>query len=213
MIRVSSLTKPSVTQFCRFTTMSSHVPPTQKKKRRKKKKLQLCSQLTPKGRLRGACSFCNASDPAARCPARLEESQSQQTDQYHETPSADGKPKQNKVPQVEGERDSSWKDVSHLVQPKMGLAGAASLKTPNLAASLCDHPSLKFLRRPTTKAAWNRTGIFCTLNQVFRFKFLFPVMHDTKATAVLSSTMPHVFRPRDLITVSSNWHTVLNYKY
>lgn len=32
----------------------------------------------------------------------------------------------NKVPQV-GEQDLNWKDVSHLVQAKMDLAGAASL--------------------------------------------------------------------------------------
>lgn len=35
VIRISSLTKPSVTQFYQFTTMSSHVSPYTKEKKKK----------------------------------------------------------------------------------------------------------------------------------------------------------------------------------
>lgn len=188
-----------------------------KKEKKKKKSSALPFPAHTQGKTSGCLQLLQRVRPCSEVSCSLrEESQTQQTDTSTKTHHLQMESHKNKVPQVEGEGYSSWRDGSHLVWAQMGLAGAASLKTPNLATSLCAHPSLKFLGRPTTKAAsqvGKRTGHFLHSAQLFRLKFLFSAMRGAKATAALCSAVLHVFRPRDLITVSSNWHTVLNYKY
>lgn len=110
----------------------------------------------------------------------------------------------------------SWRNVSHLMQGKMGLVRVTSLKTQSLATGF----GTVFLRssqegqpQKLLLTLKRERAFFSALHQIFRPKFLFPVTCDAKAAGALCYVVPNIIRPGDLITVYSNWHVVLSHKY
>lgn len=199
-----------MTQFYRFTTRSSHVSLDTEKKHvfnypvlssNQKEDLESfsysCCSLQSKTLHRVWCSLGGVPDPAGISTVK------------HCL--------KTKVPQTRvlcGEKtfNMSLRSISPFMQGRMGLVRVTSLKTQNLSNNLLQ-PSFSVIPRKGNHKTWAlhwNEAFFCALHQVFRLKLPFPVTCNAKALCYVG---PRIFRPGDLITIYSNWHMLLKYKY
>lgn len=202
--------KPSVTQFCRFTTRSSHVSLYTGKK---KISLQLsCSQLKPKGRApsSGAPTIC-----AALCSKTLGQgavlTHTQQTDNIIWKQKC---PKTEFSAEKRGPSTSAWGTFiaphrGRLTWPEWLPSKLKSLAQQSSATILLWH-SQKGWPQKLLLALQRELPFFCAQHQLSKLKFLFPVKCNANTLCCIG---PNIFRPGDLITIYSNWHMALKCKY
>lgn len=203
---VSSLTKPSVTQFCHFTTRRSHVSLYTGKKESKSSTTLFSAQT--KGKTLGAPLICAAHCNKTQGAVLTLTQQTENIIWRQKCPKNEFS--------AEKRRPSTRAWGTSLTACRGRWAWPQFL--PSELKSLAQQPSAIIFLWHSHKgwpqklllALQRELAFFCAQHQLSRVKFLFPVTFNANTLCYVGL---NIFRPGDLITIYSNWHMALKYKY